>query len=403
VNPGFAGSPQPGMLTVMTISHDGAPESAAPDGSDPTPGTPASSPDTVEGLVGSSDVPLAAVDLPSGRLLAVNPALADALGSTVGELTGTSSLDWLSADDRNAAQLGFQALADGNLTGYQAVRRFANHKDPALEFSVWISTVDVEGTRVGLASAVPFADHDNQFRALPPVSNVPEPGSVVLGTVDNHWRIDRISADVTPLLGLTPAHCTGQPVLGVIHPSDMTAFLAAVEHARRGERAVRLTLRLNARSSEWAEVTAVLATIAPGEPPPLAFALLRDDSAADPPGPGGNSREMRLEAHMLRIADELHAAGLIPRLKQLPTLADEPKLGKLTSREWAVLTHLLDGQRVSAIAAGLYVSQSTVRNHLSSIYAKLGVHSQVDLIRLIRRGTKRPAEDPQAEPGDAGT
>jgi DNA-binding NarL/FixJ family response regulator len=65
----------------------------------------------------------------------------------------------------------------------------------------------------------------------------------------------------------------------------------------------------------------------------------------------------------------------------------------LTSREWAVLTRLLDGQRVSGIAADLYVSQSTVRNHLSSIYAKLGVHSQVDLIRLIRRGTKQRAED----------
>jgi len=74
-------------------------------------------------------------------------------------------------------------------------------------------------------------------------------------------------------------------------------------------------------------------------------------------------------------------------------LADEPQLGKLTSREWAVLTRLLDGQRVSAIAADLYVSQSTVRNHLSSIYAKLGVHSQVDLIRLIRRGTKRSAAE----------
>ena len=65
---------------------------------------------------------------------------------------------------------------------------------------------------------------------------------------------------------------------------------------------------------------------------------------------------------MLRIADELHAAGMIPRLQQLP-----------------------------ALAADLYVSQSTVRNHLSSIYAKLGVHSQVDLIRLVRHGTKRPA------------
>ena len=58
-----------------------------------------------------------------------------------------------------------------------------------------------------------------------------------------------------------------------------------------------------------------------------------------------------------------------------------------------MLTRLLDGQRISAIAADLYASPSTVRNHLSSIYAKLGVHSQVDLIRLVRGGTKRPAAD----------
>jgi DNA-binding NarL/FixJ family response regulator len=60
---------------------------------------------------------------------------------------------------------------------------------------------------------------------------------------------------------------------------------------------------------------------------------------------------MQLEAHMLRIADELHAAGLIPRLRQLPALTDEPQLRKLASREWAVLTRLLDGQRIPAIAA----------------------------------------------------
>jgi len=376
---------------TMTMSHSGAPNSSTPDGSHRAPGAPANSPDAVEALVGSSDVPLAAVDLPSGRLLAVNPSLASMVGSTVSALTGSSSLDWLSPDDRPAAQLGFQALADGELSGYQAIRRLANPKDSDHVFAVWVSAVDVGGGRVGLASVIPSANHDNQFRTLPPASTVPEPGSIVLGTVDSFWRIDRISQDVTPLLGLTPKQCTSQPVLAVIHPADVPAFLAAVEHARRGERAVRLTLRLRAKSHDWIEVGVVLATIAPGDPPPLAFALIRDDSAADQPGPEDNSREMRLEAHLLRIADELHAAGVIPRLQQLPALADEPQLGKLTSREWSVLTRLLDGQRIPAIAADLYVSQSTVRNHLSSIYAKLGVHSQVDLIRLVRQGTKRPA------------
>jgi len=329
------------------------------------------------------------VDLPSGRFLAVNPSLASAVGSSADALTGGSSLDWLSAEDRPAARLGFQALADGDLTGYQAVRKLASPQDPDQVFSVWVSTIDVDGARVGLASLIPAASSDNEFRAMPPASKIPEAGNMVLGTVDGFWRVDRISQDVLPLLGIAPEQCVGRPVLGVVHPFDVPALLAAVEHARRGERAVRLMLRVSTGSDDWTEVTAVLATIALGDPPPLAFALIRYDAATD--GPKDSDREMRLEGHMLRIADELHAAGLIPRLPQLPALAEEPRLGKLTSREWAVLTRLLDGQRVSAIAADLYVSQSTVRNHLSSIYAKLGVHRQVDLIRLMRRETSRPA------------
>jgi DNA-binding NarL/FixJ family response regulator len=117
----------------------------------------------------------------------------------------------------------------------------------------------------------------------------------------------------------------------------------------------------------------------------MAFALIRGGSGAgtavDP------TRESRLEAHLLRIADELHAAGLLPRLQQLPTLSGNPRLGLLTSREWAVLTRLLDGQRAAGIASELVVSQSTVRNHLSSIYAKLRVDGQVDLIRTLRGET----------------
>jgi DNA-binding CsgD family transcriptional regulator len=375
----------------MTVSREHSPESSAQGRSHGAPGVPARSPDAVKALVASSDVPLAAVDLPSGRFLAVNPPLASAVDATVDALTGSSSLDWVSPGDRGAARLGFQALADGDLTGYQAVRRLALPKNPDQVSSVWVSAVDVDGARVGLVSLIPAASHDNEFRAMPPVSQVPEQGSVVLGTLDSFWRVDRISQDVSPLLGLTPEQVIGQPVLGVIHPSDVPALLAGVEHARRGERAVRLVLRVSASSHDWTEVTAVLTTVAPGDPPPVAFALLRYDPGAESSRDG--SRELQLEAHMLRIADELHAAGLIPRLPQLPAQSDEPRLGKLSSREWAVLTRLLDGQHVSAIAAELYVSQSTVRNHLSSIYAKLGVHRQVDLIRLIRHGTKRPVKD----------
>jgi DNA-binding CsgD family transcriptional regulator len=227
----------------------------------------------------------------------------------------------------------------------------------------------------------PAVGGDGEFRVLP-LPMAAERGDVVLGTIDGAWRIDRISQDVTGLLGITPEQCVGVPVLGAIHPSDAPGFLAAVEHARRGERSVALAVRLSAKGPQWHEVSAVFAVVSPELPPPMAFALIRAGSGT---GPAADAdRASRLEAHMLRIADELHAAGLLPQLKQLPALSSNQRLGLLTSRELAVLTRLLNGQRAAAIAEDLVVSQSTVRNHLSSIYAKLRVDGQVDLIRTLR-------------------
>jgi len=335
----------------------------------------------VESLVRDSAAPLAAVELPSGRFLAVNLPLAKALGTTVDALTGSSSLDQLSAAERHSAELGFQALADGHLTGYQAIRTRDSPENPGQAFSVWVNAVEVSGTLVGLISVTPAGGSDGEPPALP-APMVRELGDVVLGTVDGAWRIDRISQDVTAFLGITPEQCVGVPVLGAIHPSDAPGFLAGVEHARRGERSVALVVRLSAREPQWREVSAVFAVVSPEVPPVMAFALMRGGSgtgtAVDP------TRESRLEAHLLRIADELHAAGPLPRLQQLPTLSGNPRLGLLTSREWAVLTRLLDGQRAAGIASELVVSQSTVRNHLSSIYAKLRVDGQVELIRTLR-------------------
>ena len=47
---------------------------------------------------------------------------------------------------------------------------------------------------------------------------------------------------------------------------------------------------------------------------------------------------------------------------------------------------LLAGERVPRIARQLYLAPSTVRNQLSSVYRKLGVSSQQELILLFRDG-----------------
>lgn len=57
---------------------------------------------------------------------------------------------------------------------------------------------------------------------------------------------------------------------------------------------------------------------------------------------------------------------------------------ELSPRECDVVRLMLDGFRVPTIATSLYVSPNTVRNHLRSIFAKLHVTSQDELIARLR-------------------
>jgi DNA-binding CsgD family transcriptional regulator len=62
----------------------------------------------------------------------------------------------------------------------------------------------------------------------------------------------------------------------------------------------------------------------------------------------------------------------------------------LSKREREVVTLMLDGYRVPQIAARLYLSPNTVRNHLRSIFRKTGTHSQAKLIDAIRGHVELP-------------
>ncbi len=58
---------------------------------------------------------------------------------------------------------------------------------------------------------------------------------------------------------------------------------------------------------------------------------------------------------------------------------------ELSDREKQVAAHLAAGLRVAGVAKELCISEVTVRNHLRSIFSKLDVHSQNELVELLRR------------------
>lgn len=57
----------------------------------------------------------------------------------------------------------------------------------------------------------------------------------------------------------------------------------------------------------------------------------------------------------------------------------------LTEREREVLVELAAGERISGIAERLFVSEKTVKNHLTSIYSKLGAETGAQAVAVAYR------------------
>ena len=74
-----------------------------------------------------------------------------------------------------------------------------------------------------------------------------------------------------------------------------------------------------------------------------------------------------------RVIDPLLAVALIGTSKEIST------------RELEVLGLAAEGESVAEIAGRLYISNGTVRNHLSSVITKTGARNRIDAIRIVRK------------------
>jgi DNA-binding NarL/FixJ family response regulator len=63
---------------------------------------------------------------------------------------------------------------------------------------------------------------------------------------------------------------------------------------------------------------------------------------------------------------------------------------ELSQRERDVATAVSSGVRVATIARNFRISPRTVRNHLQSIFRKVGVHSQIELVAALRPPPRPP-------------
>jgi DNA-binding NarL/FixJ family response regulator len=69
----------------------------------------------------------------------------------------------------------------------------------------------------------------------------------------------------------------------------------------------------------------------------------------------------------------------IRQMNRVPHVSAEPWVA-LTDRELEVLQYLLEGLSNKELAQRLFLSETTVKNHLSSIFAKLGVRDRTQAV-----------------------
>jgi DNA-binding CsgD family transcriptional regulator len=201
----------------------------------------------------------------------------------------------------------------------------------------------------------------------------------VIGTVDDEWRIDRLSADITTLLGIAPDSLHGSSMLTLIHPGDLSDFLTGLGHAHASGGGVAVRLRLRDAAGQWRWSRAKLSPLDGRS----AFAFVLGEFALKD---GGAHSAHDLEQTLARIAHQVHSVTAARRTDAMPSVAELPALSKLTSREWEIVMLIRAEARIPEVARAMHLSASTVRNHLSAVYRKLGVHSLAELVVLLHGG-----------------
>lgn len=323
-------------------------------------------------VVQRSALPALLIRVPNEEIIAASEPAGHLLVEGAGkDLVGHSAEEY-SADPPSGALV---LVAQGRVNGFQAsrtLRRCDGSKEP---LQVWVRAGDRE-VPVGYAVAILWSGRRAPWMYLPARTDTEAEIHQIIGTVDAALHVERISDDVR-LLCVAPEDVIGASfftLFDVTSAVDVLQALADTTNSRRG-----LCLAVNVCRDEMPAMgELILRPLAPA--PSFSFCITVKDEAREP-----------IVLNDLRSFDTigrgLHALGLAETLGRFHE-AGLKGADKLTTRETDIICRLMDGDRVPAIAKALYLSPSTVRNHLSNVFRKLGVASQQELIDLIREAAK---------------
>lgn len=189
-----------------------------------------------------------------------------------------------------------------------------------------------------------------------------------LAIVDRAFTVQAWTDALASALGADPTTVAGASLLARVHPDDRERLQERLERVRTqaGEQQ-RLQVRFREAGGTWREDSVTIAPVRAGGTVE-SYVVIMDT---------GTGATLDLSERLARAA-ALRAQSGRARPGRLA-------LDELSPREREVLELVLDGYRVSTIARSLYLSPSTVRNHLSAIFRKFGVRSQAELVEELHR------------------
>lgn len=294
-------------------------------------------------------------------ILGANKATYELLGRVPDSLDGLRTIDIMNPDDRSRVEETGRLLASGAIEGYRAVRRLQRANGTELRTNVYVQVTARDGNRFCLAVLEPETTVERwpYFDASLKIG---------LAVTDHDWTIEQVSSDIEGILGCRPETYKGSSLLGLFQPAEVQSFMSAVGRVASDGGAVTLRTHLRACDDGWREVLCLVAAMCQHSPPRLGLTLV---ALAD------SSVELSSELHqqLAALGDDV--------LGGMGQVRSRVASGSLSTRQWQILSRLVLGERAQDIAAALYLSPSTVRNHLTAIYRKFGVHSQAELLAKL--------------------
>ncbi|HUF97491.1 MAG TPA: LuxR C-terminal-related transcriptional regulator [Ilumatobacter sp.] len=331
-------------------------------------------------------VPLVVYSLPSGFLHAANGAARALFGLEEFGRHRLRARDLADPIEERHTAAALSALSSGATDSYRAHRTMTTAEGP-LALLTSVRRLDFGTGSLAVALTVPVRSEV----ASTPTPEDPFSAALVAGTIDARGAIESVSPPTSPMERQLVAVLTETLTLAA-HPDDAVHVDEMVSSMRLRGSAVG-EFRIPHGELGWVVCECQLFTIhrAVGRDSNTESRVVGDDEHVFVLSANVNAKSMvdkitRLERHIRRIGAEVHAADLEVTAGPTvdPGVAEVLNSLALTARQRDIVERLAQGQRVPSIATALFISRSTVRNHLAQVYRLVGVHSQDELLNALR-------------------